>query len=88
MPAYGTVQLNVPEVAVDKLKPGVGGQSGFGELDSQFPIDTAAQIGFSSSHSVWPFVEVGSCCIHLLQTTTGGPFQYRIPQGPQLFLSN
>ena len=88
MPAKGTVQLDLPEVAVDQFQSSVGSQAGFGKLDSKFSIDAALQIGFSLSHRLWPFVEVDWCLGQLQKTTTEGPFQFQMPQLPVLFMKN
>jgi hypothetical protein len=88
MPAKGPVQLNLLEIAEEKFQPGVGGQAGFGKLDLKFSIDAAPQIGFSLSHSLWPFVEGIGCAYTLQITTAEGPFQFQMLQLFELFMEN
>lgn len=68
------VQTGGPKIADQEFKTRVGGQVRFRELDSEFSLDRMAQIGFSMSHTMWPFVRVESCLPYLFQTTTEGPF--------------
>ena len=45
-------------MADQEFQTGMGGQPGGRELHSKIAVDAAAEIGFSSSHSLWPFVGV------------------------------
>jgi len=74
VPAYQSVESPESKVSGQQLQARIGGQARLRELDSNFSIDTTAQIGFSSSHGKWPFVGVECDGGHILQTTAEGPF--------------
>jgi hypothetical protein len=52
------VELNGPEISSQQLQSGIGGEVCFREFDSKISVDSAMNIGFPSSHSMWPFVLV------------------------------
>ena len=56
--AYQPIEAHHTQVPAEQLQPGIGRQSNISEFQLQISVDTSRQIGFSSSHIWWPFVEV------------------------------
>jgi hypothetical protein len=54
------VEVDGAKIADQEFEACVGGEIRFCELDSKFSLDSVAQIGFSISHSMRPFVWVES----------------------------
>jgi hypothetical protein len=68
------VEVDGPKIADQELEACIGGEIRLCELDSQFSLDRVAQIGFSISHSMRPFVWGESLRQQLFLPTTGGLF--------------
>lgn len=68
------VEIDPSKVPDQQLESGVRGEARLGELDPQFTVDPAAQIGFPSPHRSWPFVGVRGTVRTALSNHNERPF--------------